>query len=149
MPYNLNMENIIKHNKTRDMLPSISSTILHVRYSEHANWKSVQSSPIWRYMISLCCVEFQRWIFKGTYILEIRIIIKMAADSIIWSFTCFVLNQYKGWHVFALLLFLTLYVCYKTHCHYSYVRSIGSCPQYLRWYICWWYQWWRYMEVIT
>ena len=30
------------HNKTRDMLPSISSTIIHVRYSEHA---SVQSSP--------------------------------------------------------------------------------------------------------
>ena len=49
MPYNLNMENIIIHNKTRDMLPSISSTILHVRYSEHANSKSVQSSPIWRY----------------------------------------------------------------------------------------------------
>ena len=49
MPYNLNMENIIIHDKTRDMLPSISSTILHVRYSEHANSKSVQSSPIWRY----------------------------------------------------------------------------------------------------
>ena len=40
------MENIIIHNKTRDMLPSISSTILHVRYNEHANSKSVQSSPI-------------------------------------------------------------------------------------------------------
>ena len=49
MPYNLNMENIIIHNRTRDMLLSISSTILHVRYSEHANSKSVQSSPIWRY----------------------------------------------------------------------------------------------------
>ena len=49
MSYNLNMENIIIHNKTRDMLPSISSTILHMRYSEHANSKSVQSSPIWRY----------------------------------------------------------------------------------------------------
>ena len=49
MPYNLNMEIIIIHNKTRDMLPSISNTILHVRYSEHANSKSVQSSPIWRY----------------------------------------------------------------------------------------------------
>ena len=49
MPYNLNMENIIIHIKTRDMLPSISGTILHVRYSEHANSKSVQSSPIWRY----------------------------------------------------------------------------------------------------
>ena len=49
MPYNFNMENIIIHNKTRDMLPSISSTILHMRYSEHANSKSVQSSPIWRY----------------------------------------------------------------------------------------------------
>ena len=49
MPYNLNMENIIIHNKTRDMPPSISSTILHVRYSEHANSKIVQSSPIWRY----------------------------------------------------------------------------------------------------
>ena len=36
MPYNLNMENIIIHNKTRDMLPSIS--------------KSVQSSPIWRFL---------------------------------------------------------------------------------------------------
>ena len=45
------MENIIIHNKTRDMLPSISSTILHVRYSEHANSKSVQSSPIWRYAL--------------------------------------------------------------------------------------------------
>ena len=49
MQYNLNMENIILHNKTRDMLPSISSTILHVRYSEHANSKSVQSFPIWWY----------------------------------------------------------------------------------------------------
>ena len=49
MPYNLYKENIIIHNKTRDILPSISSTILHVRYSEHANSKSVQSSPIWRY----------------------------------------------------------------------------------------------------
>ena len=47
--HNLNMENIIIHNKTRDMHPSISSTILHVRYSEHADFKSVQSSPIWRY----------------------------------------------------------------------------------------------------
>ena len=37
------------HNKTRDLLPSISSTILHVRDSEHANSKSVQSSPIWWY----------------------------------------------------------------------------------------------------
>ena len=46
MPYNLNMENIIIHNKTRDMLPSISSTIIHVRYSEHANSKSVQSSGV-------------------------------------------------------------------------------------------------------
>ena len=52
MPYNLNMENIIIHSKTRDMLPSISSTILHVRYSEHANSKSVLSSPIWRYPIA-------------------------------------------------------------------------------------------------
>ena len=43
MPYKLNMENIIIHNKTRDMLPSISSTILHARYSELANSKSVQS----------------------------------------------------------------------------------------------------------
>ena len=51
MPYNLNMENIIIHNKTRDMLPSISSTILHARYSELANSKSVQSSPIWRYYL--------------------------------------------------------------------------------------------------
>ena len=50
MPYNLNMKNIIIHNKTHDMLPSISSTILHERYSEHANSKSVQSSPIWRYI---------------------------------------------------------------------------------------------------
>ena len=50
MPYNLNMENIIIHDKTCDMLPSISSTILHVRYSEYANSKSVQSSPIWRYI---------------------------------------------------------------------------------------------------
>ena len=33
------------------MLLSISSTILHVRYSEHANSKSVQSSPIWRYWL--------------------------------------------------------------------------------------------------
>ena len=49
MPYNLNMENIIVHNKTHDMLPSISSTILRVKYSELANSKSVQSSPIWRY----------------------------------------------------------------------------------------------------
>ena len=49
MPYSLSMENIIIHNKTHDMLPSISSTILHVRYSEHANSKIVQSSPIWRY----------------------------------------------------------------------------------------------------
>ena len=49
MPYNLDMENIIIHNKTCDMLPSISSTILHVRYSEDANSKSVQSSPIWQY----------------------------------------------------------------------------------------------------
>ena len=49
MPYSLNMENIIIHTETRDMLPSISSTILHVRYSEHANSKSVQNSPIWRY----------------------------------------------------------------------------------------------------
>ena len=49
MPYNLNMENIIIHNKTHDMLPSISRTILQVRYSEHVNSKSVQSSPIWRY----------------------------------------------------------------------------------------------------
>ena len=47
--HNLNMENIIIHNKTRDMPPSISSTILHVRYSEHTDSKSVQSSPIWRY----------------------------------------------------------------------------------------------------
>ena len=31
------------------MVPSISSTILHVRYGEHANSKSVPSSPIWRY----------------------------------------------------------------------------------------------------
>ena len=46
MPYNLNMENIIIQTKTRDMLPSITSTILHVRYSDHANSKSVQSSPI-------------------------------------------------------------------------------------------------------
>ena len=45
MPYNLNMKNIIIHNKTCDMLPSISSTILHVRYSEHANSKSIQISP--------------------------------------------------------------------------------------------------------
>ena len=51
MPYNLNMENIIIHNETRDMLPSISSTILHVRYSDYANSKSVQSSPIWRYRV--------------------------------------------------------------------------------------------------
>ena len=49
MSYNLNKKNIIIHNKTRDMLPSISSTILHVRYSEHGNSKSVQSAPIWRY----------------------------------------------------------------------------------------------------
>ena len=28
MPYNLNMENIVQHNETRDMLPSISSTML-------------------------------------------------------------------------------------------------------------------------
>ena len=55
MPYNLDMENTIIHNKTHDMLPSISSTILHVRYSEHANWKSVQSSPIWRYQ----CQHFE------------------------------------------------------------------------------------------
>ena len=53
MPYNLNMENIIIHTKTCDMLPSISSTILHVRCSEHVNSKSVQSSPIWRYFFSL------------------------------------------------------------------------------------------------
>ena len=53
MPYNLNMENIIIHDKTCDMLLSISSTILHVRYSEHANSKSVQSSPIWRYVLCL------------------------------------------------------------------------------------------------
>ena len=45
MPGNLNMENIIIHSKTRDMLPFISSTILHVRYSEHANSKSVQKFP--------------------------------------------------------------------------------------------------------
>ena len=50
MPYNLNIENIIIHNKTRDMLPFIFSTILHVRCSEHANSKSVQSPPIWRYI---------------------------------------------------------------------------------------------------
>ena len=36
MPYNLNMENIIIYNNTRDMPPSISSTILHVRCREHA-----------------------------------------------------------------------------------------------------------------
>ena len=45
MPYNLNMENIIVHNKTHDMLPSISSTILRVKYSEHANSKSVPKFP--------------------------------------------------------------------------------------------------------
>ena len=53
MPYNLNMENIIIHTKTCDMLPSISSNILHVNYSEHAISKSVQSSPIWRYIFIL------------------------------------------------------------------------------------------------
>ena len=53
MPYNRYVENIIIHNKTRDMLPSISSNILHVRLSEHANSKSVQSSPIWRYQEAL------------------------------------------------------------------------------------------------
>ena len=45
MPYNLNMENIIIHNKTRDMPPSISSTILHVRCSEHANSKVSKVPP--------------------------------------------------------------------------------------------------------
>ena len=54
------MENIIIQNKTRDMLLSISSTILHVRCSEHANSKSVQSSPIWRYL---------QWIKYRCYIL--------------------------------------------------------------------------------
>ena len=49
MPYNLDMENIMIHNKTCDMLTSISSTILHVRYSEHANSKGVQISRVWRY----------------------------------------------------------------------------------------------------
>ena len=64
MPYNLNMENIIIHDKTRDMLPSISSTILHVRYSEHANSKSVQRSPIWRYIKSSIWsgFEIKNWI---------------------------------------------------------------------------------------
>ena len=56
MPYNLNMKNIIIHNKTRDMLPSISSTIIYVRCSEHANSKSVQSSPISRYVRLFCCI---------------------------------------------------------------------------------------------
>ena len=51
MPYNINMEINIIQNKTHDMLPSISSTILHVRCSEYANSESVQSSPIWRYGI--------------------------------------------------------------------------------------------------
>ena len=51
IPYNLDMENIIIHTKTRDVLPSISSTTLHRRYNEHANSKSVQSSPIWRYSV--------------------------------------------------------------------------------------------------
>ena len=49
MAYNLNMENIEIYNETRDMLPSISSTMLQVRCSEHASSKSVQSSPIWEY----------------------------------------------------------------------------------------------------
>ena len=53
MAYNLNVENIIIHDKTCDMPPSISSTILHVRYIEHANSKSVQSFPIWRYVFAI------------------------------------------------------------------------------------------------
>ena len=61
MPYNLDTENIIIHNKTRDMLPSISSTILHVRYNEHANSKSVQSSPIWRYWIGILFTPFAQF----------------------------------------------------------------------------------------
>ena len=61
MPYNLNMENIIIHDKTRDMPPSISSTILHVRYSEHANSKSVQSSPIWQYVIFQGILVIDSW----------------------------------------------------------------------------------------
>ena len=49
MAYDINMENIEIYNETRDMLPSISSTMLQVRCSEHASSKSVQSSPIWGY----------------------------------------------------------------------------------------------------
>ena len=101
MPYNLNMENIITHNMTRDMLPSISSTILHVRYSEHANSKSVQSSPPldgtclngWPLRDVALIFSFQ----TSCTIDKVRILLKLPSHEfgVCWKFTRYGLFYHK------------------------------------------------------
>ena len=45
MPFNFNLENIVLQKKTRDMSPSISTTMLRVKYCKHSNPKASKAPP--------------------------------------------------------------------------------------------------------